>query len=180
MLIWPRPSTTATWPAASEIFHFCGMKLSQKHWHLLLYGLLLALLVLVLKWLQWKYLLADHSMELYIGLVALLFTGLGAWVAVQLVPSKPKTVVVEKKVEEVPIEETPLINQIELARLNLTPREYEVLQLLAKGYSNAEIAEALYLSLSTIKTHVSGILFKMEVPSRTKALEKAKRLKIIA
>ena len=71
------------------------------------------------------------------------------------------------------------INEAELKKLNLSNREYEVLQLLVKGYSNAEIAENLFLSLSTIKTHVSSLFIKMDVRSRTQAIEKAKRLKIM-
>lgn len=71
------------------------------------------------------------------------------------------------------------INQKELEKLNLSSREYEILQLLAKGYSNADLAGNLFLSLSTIKTHVSNLYFKMDVKSRTQAIEKAKRLNII-
>lgn len=146
--------------------------------HIALYGLAMALLIFVLKWLQWKYLVADHSLDIYIGLIALFFTTLGVWAATQLVKPKVKTIVVEKEVY-VAVPEDAGVNEAELKKLNLTGREYEVLQLLIKGYSNAEIAEALFLSLSTIKTHASNLFVKMDVKSRTQAIEKAKRLKII-
>jgi ATP/maltotriose-dependent transcriptional regulator MalT len=71
-----------------------------------------------------------------------------------------------------------VLNEVELKKLNLTTREYEVLQQLSKGLSNAEIGEQLFLSLSTVKTHVSNLLFKMDVKNRTQAIEKAKRLKL--
>ncbi len=147
--------------------------------HITLYGLLLAMLVFVLKWLQWRFLIVDNSLDIYVGLIAVFFTLLGVWVALQLVKPKVQTVVVEKEIYISPAEE-PAINEAELKKLNLSNREYEVLQLLTKGYSNAEIAEHLFLSLSTVKTHVSNLFIKMDVKSRTQAIEKAKRLKISA
>lgn len=150
------------------------MTLSKNFKHIFLYGVILAILVFALKWLQWKFLIADNAIDIYIGIVALFFTALGVWVATQLVKPKIQTIVVEKEVPE-----KYSLNESELRRLNLNPREYEVLQLLAKGYSNADIASNLFLSLSTVKTHVSNLYVKMGVKSRTQAIEKAKRLKII-
>ena len=146
--------------------------------HILLYGGVLAVLVFLLKWLQWNFLIMDHSIEIYIGVVALFFTILGIWIATQLVKPKIEKVVVEKEIFVVPIGDQ-AINEIELAKLNLSNREYEVLQLLSKGLSNAEIAENLFLSLSTIKTHVSNLYIKMDVKSRVQAVDKAKKLQII-
>jgi len=149
----------------------------QRYCQILLYGVLMAVLVLVLKWLQWKYLIQDHSSEIYLGLIAVFFTLLGIWLATQLVRPKVETVVVEKEVYVAPPEEG-TVNEAELKRLNLTSREYEVLQQLTQGRSNAEIAENLFLSLSTVKTHVSNLFVKMDVKSRTQAIEKAKRLRL--
>jgi two-component system, NarL family, response regulator LiaR len=140
----------------------------------LLYGGILAILIFALKWLQWKFLIIEISLDIYVGIVAIFFTILGIWIATQLVKTKTRTIIIEKEVPE-----KHLINETELARLNLNRREYEVLQFLAKGYSNADIAKALFLSLSTVKTHVSNLFVKMEVKSRTQAMEKAKRLNII-
>jgi len=145
--------------------------------HFLLYGTILAILVFALKWLEWKFLILDNSIDIYIGLIAVFFTLLGIWIATQLVKTKVQTVIVEKEVYVQPQDEF-AINEPELKKLNLSRREYEVLQLVTKGYSNAAIAENLFLSLSTVKTHVSNLLFKMEVKSRAQAIEKAKRLKI--
>jgi DNA-binding CsgD family transcriptional regulator len=146
--------------------------------HIILYGLILAILVFTLKWLQWKFLIVDNSIEIYVGLIAVFFTILGIWVATQLVKPKIQTVVVEKEVPVAQPDEF-TVNETELKKLNLSSREYEVLQLLGKGYSNADIANNLFLSVSTVKTHVSNLFLKMDVRSRTQTIEKAKRLKII-
>ncbi|NIJ54413.1 response regulator transcription factor [Dyadobacter arcticus] len=139
----------------------------------------MAILVFVLKWLQWKFLIVDNSLEIYIGLIAIFFTVLGVWAAMQLIKPKIQTVVVEKEIFIEPPTEFE-INEDELRKLNLSNREHEVLQLLTKGYSNTEISETLFLSLSTVKTHVSSLFVKMDVKSRAQAIEKAKRLKITA
>lgn len=148
----------------------------QNSRHLLLYGALMAVLVFILKWLQWKFLITDNSIEIYIGLVAIFFTTLGVWAARQLSKPKVQTVVIEKEVYTRSGELT--VNEAELKKFNLTSREYEVLQLITQGYSNADIADKLFLSLSTVKTHVSNLFVKMDVKSRTQAIEKAKRLRI--
>ncbi len=146
--------------------------------HIILYGLILAMLVFALKWLQWKFVLVDNAIDIYIGLVALFFTILGIWVASHIMRPKVETLIIEKEII-VPQSESFAINIAELQKLNLNSREYEVLQLLAQGQSNADIAASLFLSLSTIKTHVSNLYFKMDVKSRTQAITKAKQLKII-
>ena len=142
--------------------------------HMLLYGIILAILIFALKWLQWKFLILDNAIDIYVGLVAIFFTALGIWVASQLIKPKVRTVVIEKEVPE-----KFLLNETELKKLNLNRREFEVLQLLARGYSNGDIANSLFLSLSTIKTHVSNLFSKMDVKSRTQAIDKAKKLGII-
>ncbi|MCD8539292.1 MAG: LuxR C-terminal-related transcriptional regulator [Leadbetterella sp.] len=139
---------------------------------IIVYGIILAILVFALKWLQWKFLIMDNAIDIYVGLVAVFFTILGIWVATQLIKPRIQTVI-----KEVP--EPFILNEARLKELNLSSREYEVLQLLARGHSNADMAESLFLSLSTIKTHVSNLYLKMDVKSRTQALEKAKRLRII-
>ena len=151
----------------------------HKNRHIILYGFILAILVFALKWLQWEFLIVDNSIDIYIGLIAVFFTILGVWVATQLVKPKVLTIVVEKEIYVTPPEKG-IINEAELKKFGLSNREYEVLQLLAKGYSNADISENLFLSLSTVKSHVSNLFVKLDVKSRTQAAEKAKRLKIIA
>ena len=154
------------------------MKSIKAFKHIIIYGAMAAVLVFLLKWLQWKFLIVDNAIDIYIGLVALFFTSLGVWIAMQLIKPKVKTVIVEKEVIVAATSEL-VLDEAALKDLNLTSREYEVLQLVAKGYSNARIAENLFLSLSTVKTHVSNLYFKLDVKSRTQAVEKAKRLRIL-
>ncbi len=144
--------------------------------HVILYALILAVLTFLLKWLQWKFLIVDNAIDIYVGLIAVFFIGLGVWMATQL--AGKKVVIIEEEVSITTSFESN-IDENELKKLNLSSREYEVLQLLTKGYSNASIAESLFLSVSTVKTHVSNVLLKMNVKSRTQAIEKSKRLKII-
>lgn len=145
--------------------------------HTVLYGLLMALLIFVLKFLQWKFLIVDYSLDIYVGLIAIFFTVLGIWLALQLAKPRIETVVIKRETATL-LQEHFTINEAELKKLNLTAREHAVLELLAKGYSNTEIASHLFLSLSTVKTHVSNVFMKMDVKSRAQAIEKSKRLKI--
>ena len=138
-------------------------KFITKNKAVLLYGTGLALLLFLLKWLELRFIIFDHSMEIYIGAIAVIFTGLGIWLTLKLTKPKVETVIVEK----------------EVSRLGLSSRELEVLQLMAEGCSNDEIADRLFVSLNTIKTHTSNLFAKMDVKRRTQAIEKAKRLSLI-
>ena len=151
-----------------------------KHKGTVLYGVALALLIFLLKWLEWRLVIFDYALELYVGAIALVFTGLGIWLAMKLTKPKVETVVIEKPVY---IEKRPVDAEVvarELARMDLSRRELEVLELMAQGLSNQEIAEKLFVSLNTIKTHTSRLFEKMDVKRRTQAVEKAKRLNIIS
>ncbi len=142
----------------------------------ILYGLSLALLLLLLKWLEWQFVIVNHAFEIYAGGIAVIFTGLGIWLAIKLTTPKVNTVIIEKQV----FANTPFVlNQDELNRLRLSTRELEVLQLMADGLSNQQIAGRLFVSLNTIKTHTSNLFLKMEVERRTQAIEMAKRLGLI-
>ena len=147
--------------------------------HILLYGLVMAGLILGLKWLQWNFLIVENAIDLYIGMIAAIFTVLGVWIASQLIQPKTDTVVVEKEII-VHQPKTFVLNQAALESLQLTKREYEILQLIVQGYNNADIANNLFLSLSTIKTHVSNLYSKMNVKNRYKAIALAKKLEIVA
>jgi DNA-binding CsgD family transcriptional regulator len=141
-----------------------------------LYGVSLALLLLLLKWLEWRFIIIDHAFEIYAGAIAIVFTGLGIWLAIKVITPKVKTVIIEKQVFA---NSDFVLNQDELNRLRLSTRELEVLQLIADGLSNQQIAERLFVSLNTIKTHTSNLFLKMEVERRTQAIEMAKRLGLI-
>lgn len=147
----------------------------------LLYGVSMALLIFLLKWLELRLLIIDHAMELYIGFIALIFTGLGIWLALKL--TKPKvlreTQIIEKEIYlSSPVVFEPNLKEIE--KLGLSKRELEVLELMSRGLSNQEIAEHLFVSLNTIKTHSSNLYVKLDVKRRTQAVEKAKKSGLIA
>lgn len=145
---------------------------------ILIYGASLALLLFLLKWLELRFMIFDHALEIYIGCIAIIFTGLGIWLAFKLTKPKVKTVVVEKEVY-INVTEDFVLNEKEMARLGLSKRELEVLQGMAEGLSNDEIAKRLFVSLNTIKTHTSKLFEKLDVKRRTQAIEKAKRLSLI-
>lgn len=144
----------------------------------ILYGLSLAILLFLLKWLELRFLIIHHAMEIYIGMIAVIFTALGIWLALKLAKPKVETVIVERPVPVAPAAAFTL-NTAELDRLGLSSRELEVLQLMADGLSNQEIAGRLFVSLNTVKTHASRVFEKLDVKRRTQAVEKAKRLSII-
>lgn len=149
-------------------------KLKRQYGQLILYGICMALLLFILKWLELRFVIIDHALEIYVGAIALIFTGLGIWMAMKIV--KPKVTVVEK---EIYVNAPFTLNTKELELLNLSKRELAVLQLMAEGLSNKEIADRLFVSLSTIKTHSNNLFDKMNVERRTQAIDKAKRLGII-
>ncbi|HMQ07327.1 MAG TPA: LuxR C-terminal-related transcriptional regulator [Saprospiraceae bacterium] len=146
--------------------------------HIIVYGLALALLIFVLKWLQWKFIIMDNAIDIYIGMIAVLFTLLGIWVAKQLAKTQVEKIFVEKEIF-IPYPNDGTINEKALEIFNLTQREYEILQLIVKGLSNADIASSLFLSLSTVKTHIYNLYMKLEVKRRSQAIEKAQRLKLV-
>jgi two-component system, NarL family, response regulator LiaR len=150
----------------------------SKNKTILLYGSSLAMLLFLLKWLELRYVIFDHALEVYIGAIAIIFTALGIWLALKLTKPKIHTVLVEK---EVYVQNTGsfVLNETEMARLGLSKRELEVLQLMAEGFSNGEIAARLFVSLNTVKTHASNLFIKLDVSRRTQAIEKAKRLSLI-
>ena len=148
----------------------------QRNKQNIIYGLSLAALLLLLKWLEWRFVIIDHALEIYAGTIALVFTVFGIWLAIKLITPKVKTVVVEKQVF---IGTDFVLNREQADSLRLSNRELEVLQLIADGLSNRQIAERLFVSLNTIKTHTSNLFLKLEVERRTQAIEKAKRLSLI-
>lgn len=131
----------------------------------IIYGSLLAAGVFLLEWLEYQYSVRVLSTEIYIVLLAVLFAGLGIWIGRRL--NKPAE----------PQEFT--LNERAIETLGLTDRELEVLQLLAAGNSNKEIAARLFVSTSTVKTHLVHLYQKLDVLRRTQAVQKARELNII-
>jgi len=135
---------------------------------IILYGLALAVLVFLLKYLEYQLIVRNLSIEFYVGIVALFFTALGIWAGLKL--AQKKVVIAGPEF---------ILDQSELHRIGISKREYEVLALMAKGLSNQEIADQLFVSLNTIKTHSSNLFMKLEVSRRTQAVQKAKALRLI-
>ncbi len=221
---------------------YMSANLLRRYKLIIFYGLALALLLFVLKWLEWRFIIFDHALELYSGALAVLFTALGIWLALKLARPKVETRVVEKEVivtREIAVpatsvegtavvghsaatyaagialakdrvaaalgkdpaatalgkdpaaalgknpgaaalEKDPGAAEAALARLGISQRELEVLQLMAEGLSNQEIAGRLFVSLNTIKTHSQRLFEKLDVRRRTQAVETGRKLQIIA
>ncbi len=151
------------------------LRFLNKYRDTILYGISLALSLFLLKWIELRFIIINHAFEIYAGIIALLFTALGIWLALKLNKPKIETKVIEKPV----IVNDFSFNETAMTDLGLSKRELEVLQLMAEGLSNQEIAERLFVSLNTIKTHTSNLFEKLDVKRRTQAVEKAKRLSLI-
>jgi len=144
----------------------------------IIYSISLAFLLFLLKWLELRYVLINHAFEVYIGGIAVIFTALGIWLALKLSRPKIKTMVVEKEVY-VTRNENFVLNTALVSELELSKRELEVLNLLAQGHSNQEIASKIFVSVSTVKTHIQNLFEKLDVKRRIQAIDKARSLNLI-
>lgn len=149
-----------------------------KYRAVIIYSISMAALIFILKWLELRFIIFNHSYEIYIGFIAVIFTALGILLALKLSKPKINTVVIEKEVF-IKNNENFIPNESLISELSLSKREIEILNLISRGNSNEEIAEKLYISLSTVKSHNQNIFQKLDVKRRTQAAEKAKRLGII-
>ena len=151
---------------------------------ILLYGVLAGILITVLKLTEYRFLVIEHSLEIYGGLVAAIFAAVGIWLGLKLTKTK-ETIIVREVPVEVPIEvpvrvaEPFSINDASIARLGITPRELEILQAIAAGMSNREIAEKLFVSENTVKTHSSRLFDKLQAKRRTQAVQIAKEAGLV-
>jgi DNA-binding CsgD family transcriptional regulator len=140
------------------------------------YGLCGGLLILVLKLVEYRFLVIHHSVEIYGGLIALLFAGLGIWLGLKL--TRKKEVIVVKEVPVAAPSEF-AVNTERLREFGITPRELEILELMAGGLSNREIGEKLFVSENTVKTHSSRLFDKLSARRRTQAVQIGKELGLI-
>jgi DNA-binding CsgD family transcriptional regulator len=143
--------------------------------HILIYGLCGGLLIAALKLIEYRFLVVEHSIEIYGGLVAAIFAAVGIWLGLKLTKKK-ETVVVR----EVPVAAQPFsVNETRLRELGITRREHEILELIAAGLSNREIAEKIFVSENTVKTHSSRLFDKLSAKRRTQAVQIGKELGLI-
>ena len=144
--------------------------------HTLIYGLCGGVLIVVLRLVEFKFLIVEHSFEIYAGLVATIFATLGIWLGLKL--TKKKEVLIVKEVP-VPATQTFTLNEQRLKDLGITRRELEILELIAQGMSNREIADKLFVSENTVKTHSSRLFDKLSAKRRTQAVQLGKEMGLL-
>jgi DNA-binding CsgD family transcriptional regulator len=150
----------------------------KQHKEIIIYAVAMAFLLLILRFLEYRFLILQHEFEIYAGIIAILFLLFGIWLSSKIRKPKVETVVIEKEIKI--FQNDFIINEKAISTLKISPRELEVLNLMAKGLSNQEIADSLFVSLNTIKTHTSNLLEKLDAKRRTQAIENAKKLQILA
>ena len=144
--------------------------------HILLYGLCGGVLIVVLKLIEYRFLVIEHSVEIYGGLIALFFSVVGIWLGLKLTKNKETIVVREVSVPS----SGPFVpNETRQRELGITARELEILALIAQGLSNREIAEKLFVSENTVKTHSSRLFDKLNAKRRTQAAQLGKEFGLI-
>jgi DNA-binding CsgD family transcriptional regulator len=144
--------------------------------HTLIYGVCGGVLVILLKLIEFRFLVIERAVEIYGGLIALVFVGVGIWLGLKLTQKRELVVVREV---EVPASGNFVLNQTRQRELGITRRELEILELIANGLSNREIAEKLFVSENTVKTHSSRLFDKLNVKRRTQAVQTGKEMGLI-
>ena len=142
----------------------------------LIYGLIGGLLITLLKWTEYRFLVIEHSIEIYGGLIAATFAVLGIWLGLKLTGTRERIVVKEVPV---PAGEPFVPDERKREGLGITPREMEILGLIATGLSNREIADRLFVSKNTVKTHSSRLFDKLGAKRRTQAVRIGKTARLI-
>jgi DNA-binding NarL/FixJ family response regulator len=136
---------------------------------IILYGLAGGALITILRLTEYRFLVVEHSVEIYAGLVAAIFSALGIWLGLTLTRKK-----------QVPPPGEPFaLDQKRQGELGITPRELEILGLIAAGLSNREIADRLFVSENTVKTHSSRLFDKLGARRRTQAVQLGKEARLI-
>lgn len=148
-----------------------------------IFGVAGGLMVVAMQVVEYRFLVLEHSVEIYGTIVAAVFAAAGIWLGLTLT----KTKVVVKEVPAPLVEPAPYVgpsfgsaNPEKIAELGLTPRELEVLKLIAEGLSTKEMAERLFVSENTIKTHTSRVLDKLGASRRTQAVQIAKQFGLVS
>jgi ATP/maltotriose-dependent transcriptional regulator MalT len=149
-------------------------------WHryrpILIFGVTAGLLAASLRFIEYRFLIVEHSVAIYGSLIAILFAVLGIRLGLNLTKTREVTVVREVPV---PAPATFVRNDAQVSALGITPRELEILDEIAAGKSTREIAETLFVSENTVKTHASRVYDKLGVRRRTQAVQEARRLGLL-
>jgi NarL family two-component system response regulator LiaR len=167
--------------AAAILLHNTCMKR-----HVLIFGLVGGLLIAVLQYTEYRFVVIEHSVELYGALVAILFAAFGIWLGLRITRSREtvrETVVVREVIVPVvapsPIAVPFAPNTGRQQTLGITARELEVLTLVGRGLSNREIATQLFVSENTVKTHCARAFDKLGAARRTQAVQRGKELGLL-
>ena len=144
--------------------------------HVLIYGLIGGILITLLQWTEYRFLVIEHSFEIYGGLIALTFAGLGIWLGLRLTKVRREVVIKEVLV---PAQKSFVPNEKKRDDLGITRRELEILELVAEGISNREIAGKLYVRENTVKTHCSRAFDKLGAKRRTQAVQLGKEFGLL-
>lgn len=141
----------------------------------LIYGIAGAMLIAALRLVEYRFLVLEHSIQIYGALIASMFAGLGIWLGITLTKPKPA----QSANRQPAVDRAFAANTEKIQSLGITPRELEILKLIADGMSTREIASALFVSENTVKTHASRLFGKLDVNRRTKAVQVGKTLGLI-
>src|ERR1700678_2645715 len=150
--------------------------------HVLLFGLVGGLLIATLQYTEYRFVVIEHSVELYSGLVAILFATFGIWLGLRITRSREtirETVVVREVLVPAASAAPFATNTLRQQTLGITARELEILTLIARGLSNREIATQLFVSENTVKTHCSRTFDKLGAARRTQAVRRGKELGLL-
>jgi DNA-binding CsgD family transcriptional regulator len=158
--------------------------------HVLLLGLVGGVLIAILRWSEYQFLVIEHSLEIYGAIVAIIFVVFGIWLGIKLTKPREKIILREVLIppgapaeSAAPVEPAApapfTLNQPQLDALGITPRELEILSLIAQGLSNREIADRLFVSENTVKTHCSRAFDKLGARRRTQAVQLGKQLGLL-
>jgi DNA-binding CsgD family transcriptional regulator len=143
---------------------------------ILIYGVCGGVLIVVLKLTEYRFMVVEHSVEIYGALIAALFAGLGIWLGLTLTRKKPEVIIKEIAV---PAAGPFVVDETRVSQLGITARELEILGLIATGLSNREIAGQLFVSENTVKTHSSRLFDKLGAKRRTQAVQMGKAARLI-
>jgi NarL family two-component system response regulator LiaR len=154
--------------------------------HVLIFGVVGGLLVVTLQYTEYRFVVIEHSVELYGALVAGIFSAFGIWLGLRITRRREtvrETVVVREVPAPVSAEgrggEPFTPNTVQQQSLGITARELEILALVARGLSNREIAAQLFVSENTVKTHCSRAFDKLGAARRTQAVQRGKELGLL-